>query len=107
MWWLIGIGVLIYLIGVGLDVSTQACENFKFHEGGFLNMGYTTHDDRDITPHDIRFGLLWPIRLFIYFVGGVLWIMHDFIRIALLTFNIRYGNTKLYKKIDKFFDRIL
>lgn len=103
MWWLIG----IYLIGVVLDVSTRTCENFKFHEGGFLNMGYDTHDNRDVTPHDIRIGLLWPIHLLIYMISGILWIINDFIKMILLTFNIRYSNTKLYKMIDKFFDRMI
>lgn len=100
MWWIIGI-ILIWVLGICLDVSTRTDVNHKFHEGGFLNMGYVTSGKRDANPRDMWWAMIWPIRLVFFFICGFLWLFHDFIALFLLVFSYQYKKTEMYKKIDK------
>ena len=93
--------LVVYLLGIAVDIHCETMQNVKFHDGGFLNMGYTTCNHRDASPKDVRRALIWPLRLVFWFSIATFWLVHDLLKGILLIFNFRYGETKLYKKIDK------
>lgn len=95
------VGVVIYFIGICVYVSGEVIKDVKFHEGGFLNMGYTTCSHRNTTPKDVRMGLLWPILLTFWFIKTFIWILNDLLAPALLIFNYNYKKSKIYKFINK------
>ena len=106
MWWILGIVgiiIIIYIIGIILVASSETIENVKFHDGGFLNLGFTTNDNREMTAHDVRKGLIWPITLIVFFITGCFYFLNEILRGFLLIFNLEYKNTKMYKTINKWF----
>lgn len=97
------IGIIIYFIGILIEVSISTITNVKFHEGGFLNMGYTTHDNKETTPKDVRSALLWPIKFILFIIKTPIFFLNeDIIPILLLIFGFKYKNTKIYKFIEKY-----
>lgn len=94
-------GIVIYFVGICAYVSGETIKDTKFHEGGFLNMGYTTCSHRDATPKDIRMSLLWPILLTFWLVKASIWILNDLLAFVLLIFNYNYKESKIHKFIDK------
>jgi len=94
-------GIVIYIIGIIIYVTGEIITNVKFHDGGFLGMGYSTNDNRDVTPSDVRKGLLWPLMLVYFMVRVPIAVLNDLIYGFLLIFNIEYNKTRLYKVIDK------
>ncbi len=96
IWFVLG----IYVIGIMIDYNTSRYHNYEYHEGGFLNMGYSTHDIRDGTPKDVWWALIWPIKVVWYVVLSLLSISHDIITFLFLMFGFKYKETKLHKKIE-------
>lgn len=95
------VGIFIYFVGICAYVSGEIIKDRKFHEGGFLNMGYTTYSHRDTTPKDVRMGLLWPILLAFWFVKASIWILNDLLAFVLLIFSYNYKESKIYKFVNK------
>ena len=94
--------LIIYVIGIFIYVSTEVKENFKFHEGGFLGLGYTTNDTREATVKDVWKGLIWPILILLYLLKATIWIINeDVIPLICLVVNFKYKRTKMYKFIEK------
>lgn len=89
-----------YIIGILTYVFTETTTNVEFHEGGFLNMGYTSHDNRSATSKDMWKGLIWPILFLWWFIKAVTMILHFLLGLFLLIFGIKYKNSQLYKKIE-------
>ena len=88
IWFFIIIAVVVFYVAVVfVDVHTETMYDIKFHDGGFLNMGYTTHSNRDATPRDVRRALIWPIRGIWWFTKATIWIMADVTHGFLLIFN--------------------
>lgn len=93
--------IVFYLIGILADIYCETMENVKLHDGGFLNMGYSTCDHRDATTRDVRMSLIWPLRLVWFFVKGFIMIGNDIFAGFLLVFNYRFKETKTFKKIER------
>jgi hypothetical protein len=92
--------IISYIIGVLTYVYTATMVDFKSHEGGFLNMGYTTHDNRSATSKDMWKALIWPMLSLWWFVKVIAEILHLLLGLFLLIFGIKYKNSQLYKKIE-------
>lgn len=102
MWIFIILIVAIYLIFVFVEISCRTIDNVKFHDGGFLNMGYTTHSNRNPDRKDVLIAMIWPIILIIWFIKTTIWLINiDILPIPLLLFNIKYKKTKMFKLINK------
>ena len=43
----------IYIVILLVDINSSTIDNVKFHEGGFLNAGYSTNDSNDLKTVDI------------------------------------------------------
>lgn len=91
---------IVYIIGIIGYIHTETIDDVRFHEGGFLGMGYHTCLHRAITTKDARKGLLWPILLIFWFIKGIAWSLNDLVASILLIFNYKYKETKVYKFID-------
>ena len=104
MWWILGIiGIIIYIIGIIVASTSETIENVKLNDGGLFNMGYITNDNRDLTAHDVRKGLIWPATFIFFFATGILFLLNELLKGFLLIFNYKYKNTKMYKTINKWF----
>lgn len=100
--------IIFYISIVIVYTSSKTIKNVEFHDGGFLNMGYTTHENRETTPKDMRLGLIWPIIFIWWFFKSIIWILHDyFLNGILLIFGFKYNITKMYKKISNYFSENL
>jgi len=97
-------GIVFYVIMIFVDIESTTSYDFKYHEGGFMNMGYSTCKHRDPTPHDVRMALIWPIRFIICVVKMILSLIHDILAYVILLFGYDYFKTVTYKKIDNLFD---
>ena len=95
---------IIYIIGIFVSCHSDTIENAKFHDGGFLNMGYTTCDHRNLTTRDVRLSLIWPLRVLICLVCVIALMAHGVLKWFFLIFNFRYGETKIYEAIDRWLD---
>ncbi len=92
--------IFIYLIGFITEISVCTIKDVKHHDGGFLNMGYSTYNNKELTSKDTWLSLVWPIRFIFYFFKTTIWLINeDIINIALLIFGCKYKNTKIYKII--------
>lgn len=94
-------GVVSYVIGLVVECSICTTVNVKFHDGGFLGAGYSTHDNRSLEPKDIWWAVIWPLRLTLYFLAGCLGMVHILLAYTLLLFYIKYKDTVMYDKIDR------
>lgn len=94
---------ITYLIGIGVYVSTETAEDFKYYDGGFLGLGYTTNSNRETTPKDVRLGLIWPILFIISVIKMTIWLINDILYFILLIIGYDYRKTKIYNFIDKKF----
>jgi hypothetical protein len=92
--------IISYVVGVLTYVFAETMSNVEFHEGGFLNMGYTSHDNRSATPKDMWKGLIWPILLLWWFIKAVILILNLLLGLFLLVFGIKYYKSKSYKIIE-------
>jgi len=95
--------IFIYVIIMFFYVCSETAENFEFHEGGFLGMGYTTNTNREPTTKDVRRALIWPILFIIYIVKTIIWFINDCLSFLLLIVGFHYGETRLYYYIDRKF----
>ena len=98
---LIVFGIIVYVVGIFTYIFTETMENVESHEGGFLGMGYVTHDNREMTAKDARISLLWPFLLIFWFVKALLWVLHDCLSFIPLLLGFNYKDTRAYKYIDK------
>lgn len=89
-----------YIVGILTYVYTETVTNVKFHEGGFLNIGYTTCDNKDVTSKNMWKGLIWPILALWWLVKAITMILNLLLGLFLLIFGIKYYNSQLYKKIE-------
>lgn len=94
------LAIISYVIGVLTYVYTETITNVKSYEGGFLNIGYTTHDNKNPTTKIMWKGLIWPILLLWWFVKAVTMILHLLLGLFLLVFGIKYYESETYKKIE-------
>jgi hypothetical protein len=102
MFWIVLFGI-VYLIGIYASVDCDTMENVEHHDGGFLNMGYTTSSNRDATPKDIRLALIWPLRGLWWFIRTTLWLVNeDVIHYIGLIFGFNYRDTNICRKISRF-----
>lgn len=92
--------IISYVVGVLTYVYTETITNIKSHEGGFLNMGYTTHDNKNATTKIMWKALLWPILFLWWFVKAITMILNLLVGLFLLIFGIKYHKSNLYKKIE-------
>lgn len=98
---LIIIGIIVYAVGIFTYIDLETSMNFKWHDGGFLGLGYTTNDYRETTTKDARLSLLWPVLLVFWFIKTLLWVFNDCLGFVFLLFRLDYRNTKIYNYIDK------
>lgn len=96
--------VVIYIVFVFVEVNCSTTINTKYHDGGFLGLGYITSGNREAEPRDVRRALIWPIIGVIFFVKSIVWILNDIVAGFLLIFNFNYKQTKLYQFIYRNFD---
>jgi len=91
----------IYIVILLVDINSSTIDNVKFHEGGFLNAGYSTNDSNDLKTVDIWKAVFWPVRLFFVFLPKeVLCLINFLVGILLLAFGCEYRKSKLYNWID-------
>jgi len=98
-----GVIIAIYIIFVFVYVYNETMCDVEVHEGGFLNMGYTTHSNRETTPRDVWKGVIWPLILVVCFVKTVIWLLNDLACTFLLLFGFYYKRTALYEWIHRVF----
>lgn len=99
-------GIIVYIIGIAASIDCDTVHNVKFHNGGFLGMGYTTEDHRKATSKDAWKSLIWPLLLFWYFLSGILCIFFtDIIYFPFLLIGKHewYKGTKFYQFMNKLF----
>lgn len=101
--WITIILFVLWIVGIAIDISTETDKDIRYHKGGFLGLGYTTCSKRNTTTHDVRWAMLWPLRLIKWSTLIFIWICHDLYAVILLAFGIQYKYSKKYKKIDKWF----
>lgn len=92
--------IIGYVVGILTYVFSETMTNVKSHEGGFLNIGYTTHDNRNATTKDMWKGLIWPILFLWWFVKAIILILNTLMGLFLLIIGIKYNNSNLYKIIE-------
>ena|SRR3989304_7116042 len=93
--------IIIYLVGIVGYISTKTLDRVEFHEGGFLNMGYTISSNRDMTTKDAWLSLIWPV-LFIFFIIKLsIWAGNELFIFPCILVGLKYKDTELYKKIDR------
>jgi hypothetical protein len=92
--------IISYIIGVLIYVYTETMTNVKFHKGGFLNMGYTTCDNKNATTKIMWKALIWPILFLWWSIKAVTVVLHLLLGLFLLIFGIKYKDSQLYKKIE-------
>ena len=92
--------ILVYFIGLGIVANSETIQNVKFHKGGFLNLGYTTNNNRRIEKKDIIKGMIWPVDLVWSMFRGCIGIINEILGVFLLLFNSNYRDSKFYEKID-------
>lgn len=101
---------VIYIIGVSICCYTATIENVEFHDGGFLSMGYTTCDHRDLTPKDARHSLIWPLVILAYGICiaaySIVYLANNMFKVFLLIFNFRYAKTKMYEVVEEWLSNI-
>lgn len=97
-------GIFFYAFGIYLYIDSKTTENVKFHDGGFLGLGYTTCGFRETTAKDARMSLLWPILLALLFTKTIAWMLHNCLSFIPLLLGFNYKSTKTYKYIDKKLD---
>lgn len=89
-----------YLVITSLFLSTNTITNTEYHEGGFLNMGYTSNSHREATPKDVWVALAWPLFFGLEFIRCLMQLLNDLLCYLLLMFGIKYKKTRMYKLID-------
>ena len=90
----------VYLVGIGGYISIKTVDSIEFHEGGFLNMGYTTSSNRDMTTSDAWLSLLWPGILILNIVKLSVWVGNELLIFPCILVGLNYKDTALYKKIS-------
>lgn len=97
---LIVFGTIIYIGGILAYLDAETIGEVEFHEGGFLNFGYTTCSNREVTVKDVRLSLIWPFVLMMYVVKSSISIFNDCLGFIFLIVGFKYKNTRLHKYID-------
>ena len=98
------LGIVFYIIMIFIDINSSTSSNYEYHDGGFMNMGYTTCKYRDPTPHDVRMAIIWPIRFLVSFIKMILSLIHDMLAYIMLLFGYDYFKTSIYEKINNLLD---
>ena len=94
--------LIVYIIGVFIECNTCTIKDVEVHDGGFLNMGYSTNSNRELTTKDIRKATLWPIFVIHFFARTTLGIIHTIFANILLFFGCQYKQSNRYKQLDEF-----
>ena len=97
-------GIVFYAIMIFVEIDTLTSYDFRYHDGGFMNIGYSTCKHKDPTPYDVRMAVIWPIRFIVYITKMILSLIHDVLAYVMLFFGYEYFKTSIYKKIDNLFD---
>jgi hypothetical protein len=101
MSWLWIVGIVIYFIFVAVDIAFETTTDVKFHQGGFLGLGYTTCGKRETEPKDVWWALIWPFRFVWWFACGVFSMLFDVICCVFLAFGFRLKDTKFFHRFVK------
>ena len=95
-------GIIVYIVFIFISINVDRVTDVEFHEGGFLNMGYTTNSTREPTTKDVWLAIIWPLRFIIFLTKGILWIINDdVISIICLLVGYKYKNTSLYSYLER------
>lgn len=100
LWVVLGI---FYIVVIFIDLDTETTTNTKYHDGGFLNMGYTTSSNRDANTKDVWWAIIWLPRLVLFFIAILLGTINDVLVVVLLLVGFKYKETEMYYKLNKLF----
>lgn len=97
--------VIIYIIGVTIRMGDRTVLKSEIIRGTGMFGGPTYHSIdtcRDVEPKDAWLSLLWPLEILLFFIRGLLDILHEILVFILLLVGIQYKKTKLYKHVTTF-----
>ena len=83
--------VVAYIVGVIISCYNDTTE-VKIPD-----VERTTIGHRNLTPRDIRIGVIWPLRLLMYLMCITVLGLHEALKIFFLVFSFKYGDTNMYK----------
>lgn len=94
------IGIAVYLLVFFVSIACDTTENVEYHDGGFLNLGFTTCDYRRATTKDVWKAIFWPIRAVWFTLKGIILLTNLVLGLVLLIVGIKYNRSEIHDKIE-------